>query len=389
MTRALVFALGLLTAFGPLTMDLYLPGMPSLVADLGTTDAIGQLTMSACMIGLALGQLVLGPMSDRYGRRRPMLIGVAAFAVVSVMCAIAPTVELLIAARFAQGLTGAAGIVIGRAVVRDLSSGAEAARAFSALGAVMGIAPVIAPLLGGALLLWMDWRGLYVALAVIGALLLLLAWRMVPESLGQEHRHTGGVLAQLAGMARIAGNRRFLAMALALAFMSTGLFTYISMSSLVLQHDFGLSVQGYAILFAVNAVGIVIGTRLNARIVHRFGPLRLALVGVSIAAAASVVLALSAALGMPLPVLCVAMFFAVCLHGAGLANITAVALEPITVGTGAASAILGTLQFLLGAVIPPLVSAGGTSATLMGACMAAGLLVSLVLLTAGSRARPR
>ncbi|GGH45307.1 multidrug effflux MFS transporter [Microbacterium album] len=377
----MVVALGLLSAFGPLSMDLYLPALPALVADLRIPDPLGQATMSANMVGLAAGQLLLGPLSDRFGRRRPMLIGLAAFAVLSLACAFAPTIETLLIARAAQGIAGSAGIVIARAVVRDMFTGEESARAFAMLAAVVAIMPIIAPLLGGGLLLVTDWRGLFVALAGIGVLLLALAWITVPDTLAPEHRHAGGVSEQLSEMGRMVRNHRFALSALALGLAGLGLFSYISMGPIVLQEQYGLSPQAFSLVMTVNAVGILIGTQISRRIVGRFGVARLAVGSVAVGAVGATAFTVVALLGLPLPVLLVPLFGTILVHGAMLANVTALALAPFSRGAGAASALLGMTQFGMGALVPPLVSLGGTSAPLMGVCMAAGMLLSLVLLS--------
>ncbi|WP_345751354.1 Bcr/CflA family efflux MFS transporter [Microbacterium rhizophilus] len=384
-SRGLLIALGVLSAFGPLSMDLYLPSLPSLIRDFGTSDSLGQATMSASMIGLAGGQLLLGPLSDRFGRRRPMLIGVGAFALLSLACAAAPSIEILLVARVLQGVAGAAGIVIGRAIVRDLYDGEGAAKAFALLAAIVAIMPVIAPLLGGALLLVTDWRGLFVVLAAIGALLSALAWRVVPDTLAAENRHADGVLDQLRAMGRIARDGRFALTALALASGGLGIFSYISMGPIALQEQHGLSPQAFALVMGVNALGIMTGAQISRRLVGRI-PLRALAIGcVAIGAAGAGILTLLAALDLPLPALLVPLFAAIFIHGAMLANVTALALAPFSRGAGAASALLGTLQFATGAIVPPLVSLGGVSTVLMGASMTTGFVLSLVLLVAAAR----
>jgi len=379
-SRMLLVALGALSAFGPLSMDLYLPVLPSLAQDLETTDALAQLTMSACLIGLALGQLIYGPVSDRIGRRVPLLIGVAGFMVMSLVCAVAPTIELLIVARFLQGLGGAAGIVVSRAIVRDIYGGRDAARVFSILMAITGIAPVLAPLAGGALSFVMDWRGIFVVLAGIGLAILILAWLVVPDSLQEEHRHRGGLAAQSREMGSLLGHRSFMAYVVAIGLAGAGLFTYISMSSLVFQEQYGLSPQAFSLVFAINSVGIVIGTQVNRSLVRRFTLSAIALAALGLAVIAALSLTVAAWLGLAIIALLVPLFVATMAQGAIGPDITAIALEPYARGAGAAAAILGTVQFLIGAIIPPLASIGGTSAIVMGVTMTACLLAALVVL---------
>lgn len=379
-SRGLVLILGALSAFAPLSIDLYLPSLPALVADLGASDAMGQATMSATLLGLAAGQLFLGPLSDRIGRRLPLLVGIGAFVVMSLLCVVAPSIEVLLLARLGQGLAGSAGIVVCRAVVRDLFSGADAARAFATLAAVVAIAPVIAPMLGGGLLLVTDWRGLFVVLAVIGAVLFVLAFVAVSDTLAPENRTAAGIRVQFVEMGRVLRNGRFVLMTLALGLASLGLFSYVSMAPIVLQDQFGLTPQLFSLVFAVNAGGIVVGTQISRRLVGRIPVSTLARVCVGVGAVGATTFAIMALCGMPLLALLVPLFIAILSHGAILANVTAVALAPFTRGAGTASAVLGAFQFAMGAAVPPLASIGGVNVILMGACMASGLLLALVLL---------
>src|SRR6266702_1585310 len=199
----LVFILGALTAFGPFAIDMYLPALPALSRDFGTGAAQTQLTLSACLLGLALGQVIAGPLSDELGRRRPLLVGLAAYALASLLCVVAPSVYVLVALRFIQGLAGAAGIVIARAVVRDLHSGVAAARFFSLLMLVNGLAPILAPIFGGLLLRFTSWRGVFIILAIIGTLLLLSAATSLGETLPPERRQSGGIRITLATFYRL------------------------------------------------------------------------------------------------------------------------------------------------------------------------------------------
>jgi DHA1 family bicyclomycin/chloramphenicol resistance-like MFS transporter len=266
-----VLALGGLSTFGPLSLDLYLPALPRLTADLGTTEALGQASMSVCMIGLAVGQLLVGPFSDRIGRRRPLLVGVALYAVTSLLCAFAPTIEALLVLRLIGGLAGAVGLVVSRAMVRDLYSGDAAARAFALLMVVGGMAPVIAPVLGSQLLRITDWRGLFVALALIGAVLLLAALTQ-RETLPLARRRAGGFADTSRALAGVLRDRTFLVPTLILALVCCGMFVYIAMGSYVLQGaPYALGAQAYGIVFAVNAVGIALASRLSAALVRRIG----------------------------------------------------------------------------------------------------------------------
>ena len=402
--RSLLPALGALSAFGPLSMDLYIPALPQLGHDLATTDALAQVTMSACLIGLALGQLLWGPISDRYGRRRPMLWAVAGFAVASLACAFAPTVGILIAIRLVQGLCGAAGMAIARAVVHDMYQGAEATAGFATLTAISGAAPVLAPLLGGLLLSFTDWHGLFVALAVIGAGLLVTAALFVPETLTPAERTTGGLGNDLRGIGAALGNGPFMVFAITLGLATAGFFTYLQMSSFVLQNEYGVGAQGFAVIFAVNSAGIVLGARLSRRLARRPPRAsgtegrasgtergrRIVLWSLSLGTAAAAAVLLSALLHSTLPWLLAPLFLLVGLHGVNNPTLTALALGRIRKGAGSASAVLGTLAALLGALVPPLLSRAGVSAALMGATMLvafAGALLVLAIAGRGPRSR--
>lgn len=380
-------ALGALIAFGPISLDVYLPSLPHLGAEFGAPESLTQLTMSACMIGLALGQLLWGPISDRFGRRTPLLLSISGFAITSVLCAFASTMEMLIGIRVLQGLCGAAGMVIARAVVHDLFSGAEAVAAYSTLAAVMGVAPVLAPLLGGAVEAFSDWRGVFVALAVIGILLLAVAALGVPETLDAGDRTSGGIGSDLKGIGSSLRNGSFLTAAVTLAIASVALFSYLQLSPFVLQTQYGLSAQGFAIVFAANAVGITLAANLNRRLARRVPGARIVRWSLAVGAAGALALTLAGASGSPLPWVLMPLFVGLSVHGLNNPALTAIALGHIRRAAGSASAVMGTLAMLLGAFVPPLVSLVGASATVLGATMLASLGLALVLVLV-TRRRP-
>ncbi|UJP11762.1 multidrug effflux MFS transporter [Microbacterium sp. KUDC0406] len=377
--RSLMLALGALTAFGPISLDVYLPSLPQLGTDLGASESLTQFTMSACMIGLAVGQLLWGPISDRYGRRMPLIIAVGGFVITSVLCALAPTIGVLIAIRLVQGLCGAGGMVIARAVVHDLFSGAEAMAAFSTLAAVMGVAPVLAPLIGGAVVTFSDWRGVFVALAIIGALLLAVSVLFVPESLPGGGRTSGGIRNDFRGIGSALADRGFMLTALTLSLAGIVLFTYLQLSPFVLQTQYGLSAQGFAAVFAANSLGILGAAQLNRRLAGRVPGERMVRLALTVGLAAAIAMLLAAVTSSALPWLLAPLFVAVSTHGVNNPALTALALGRITRGAGSASAVLGTMTLLVGALVPPLVSSFGVSATLLGATMVAALAAALVL----------
>src|SRR4030088_1772039 len=262
--------LGGLSAFGPLSIDMYLPALPAMTGDLHSADTTLQLTLTAFYIGIAIGPIVIGPLSDAMGRRRPLVAGLALYVIGSVLCAISPTAELLIVARVVQAIGAAAGIVIARATVRDLFSGTAMTKFFSMLMLVNGLAPILAPIVGGQVLTMTSWRGVFVVLSVFGAVLLAVVTVALPEPLPVEFRTPARPSSILRTYARLLTDRTFIGYALACGLMFAGLFAYISGSSFVLQGVYGLSPQAYSLVFGLNGVGIVLVGQLNGRIVGRF-----------------------------------------------------------------------------------------------------------------------
>src|SRR3954447_522533 len=268
----MIVLLGALSTFGPLSMDMYLPGLPALTQDLSAPAWAAQLTITTCMAGLAAGQLVAGPLSDALGRRRPLLAGLFAYAVASVLCSLAPSTWWLLGLRLVQGLAGAAGIVIARAVVRDSYGGASAARVYSLLMLVAGLAPILAPLVGGQLLHITDWRGVFLALAAVGLGLLVAAVRWLAESLAPELRHGGGLVAPLHVFGTLLRDRGFVGYVLAMGLSFSAMAVYIGGSSFVLEDVYGMSPQLFSLTFAINAAGIIAASQLGGRVVERVGP---------------------------------------------------------------------------------------------------------------------
>ncbi|MFE1440823.1 multidrug effflux MFS transporter [Streptomyces sp. NPDC058739] len=357
------FVLGGLTATPPLAMDMYLPALPEVARVLHAPAATVQLTLTACLAGMALGQLVVGPMSDRWGRRRPLLAGLAVYVVATVLCAVAPTVEVLVACRLAQGLAGAAGIVVARAVVRDLYDGVAMARFFSTLMLISGAAPIVAPLIGGQVLRVTDWRGVFVVLAVIGVLLLGLVWTRLPETLAPEERHRGGIGETLRSIRGLLADGPFTRYTLVGSFAFAALFAYISASPFVVQEIHGASAQTFSLLFGLNSVGLVAAGQFNGKVLVG----RVRLERVLVAGLAVAVLAAGALLLMSLGVfgatglvpVAAALFVLVTSMGVILPNAQSLALLRTRHSAGSASALIGTSSFLVGAVASPLVGIAG------------------------------
>jgi DHA1 family bicyclomycin/chloramphenicol resistance-like MFS transporter len=387
----LVVLLGALSAFGPLSMDMYLPGLPSMARDLSAPAWAAQLTITTSMLGLAGGQLVAGPISDALGRRRPLLAGVAAYAVASLLCALAPNIWLLLVLRLVQGAAGAAGIVIARAIVRDLHEGVAAARFFALLMLVSGLAPILAPIVGGQLLHVTDWRGIFVVLAGIGALLLLAAWWALGETLAPAARHGGGLVATLGVFGGLVHDRVFLGYTLAMGLSFGAMAAYIAGSPFVLQDIHGVSPQLFSALFALNAAGIIAASQISRGLVGRYGPRRLLIVGVSAGALGGLGTLVSVVFGGGLAGLLPSLFVLVASIGLVLPNATALALADHPRTAGSASALLGLSQFAIGAVAAPLAGVGGSHTALPMGIVAAVLpiaaLACLLLLARPSVAR--
>lgn len=378
-TLRAMLVLGMLEAFGPLSMDLYLPQLPQLAASLDTTEALAQVTMSACMIGLGLGQLVAGPLSDRLGRRLPLLIGVAAFAVLSAVCAVAPTIELLLVARFLQGLAGSAGIVICLAIARDQFEGVELSRMLSLLFLVSGTAPIIAPVVGGQLARIMDWRGIFGVLAGIGVILLLVVVFLLPETLRPEARHGGGLRALRAHAGAVLGDRLFAAVLCASAGAGVAFFTYLSMSSFVLQDEFGLSPQSFSLAFAAGALASIVGSQSSRLVVRRFGPLRVYLGGVTATLVATTTFLVLALSGTGVAGVVAALVGFMLCAGLGGPNGQTLALAHHGARAGTASALLGMSSFLFGPVLAPVAAGiGGTNAVTMAVTMTLAAAVAAI-----------
>ncbi|MFF9483941.1 multidrug effflux MFS transporter [Streptomyces sp. NPDC014676] len=374
--------LGGLTATPPLAMDMYLPALPAVTRSLHAPAATVQLTLTACLAGMALGQMVVGPMSDRWGRRRPLLIGLAVYVVATALCAFAPTVELLVAFRLAQGLAGAAGIVIARAVARDLYDGVAMARFFSTLMLISGVAPIVAPLIGGQILRVTDWRGVFVVLTVVGALLTAVVWAKLPETLAPADRHGGGIGDVLGSMRRLLADRAFTGYMLAGGFAFASLFAYVAASPFVMQEIYGASPQTFSLLFGLNSIGLMIMGQVNGKIlvgrVRLDKALGLGLVVVVVAAVVLLLMSLGVFGEVGLVPMAAALFVLMSAMGVTLPNTQTLALMRTKHAAGSASALLGTTSFLIGAIASPLVGiAGEDTAVPMAVVQLVAALVAL------------
>jgi len=386
----LVVVLGSVNAIGPLSIDMYLPAFPEIAREFDTAASSVQLTLTACVAGLALGQLVIGPLSDRVGRKLPLVAAMATYAVASLLCATATSIGALIALRFVQGLAGAGGIVIARAVVRDLHSGVAAVRLFSSLMLVTGLAPILAPVVGAQLLALTSWEGIFVTLAVLSALITTLAAFGLPETLPPERRSTQGLRRTLRTMGSLLRDRTFIGHGLASGLTFGALFAYISGSSFVLQGIYGMSPQLYSLAFAMNGLGLIAASQVNARLVGRVGPTRLLRRALACVLTSAVTLLVVVSVGgLSVWALLVPMFVIVSSLAFVLPNATALALADHPEVAGTASALLGVVQFMVGAVAAPLVGVGGPeTAVPMGAVMVVLALGAVAAQRATGRRRP-
>jgi MFS transporter, DHA1 family, multidrug resistance protein len=348
----LILILGALTAFGPFSVDMYLPSFPELARDLNASAAAVQVTLSAFLVGLAGGQLILGPVSDRFGRRVPLIVGLILYSLASVACANAPNIESLWVARFAQSIGACAMLVIARAAVRDLYHGAEAARFFSLLMLVLGMAPVIGPPLGAFILENFGWRWIFWMLGAMSAAALVAVSLGLPETLTPNRRSRTGIAGALKAYATLLRDRRFLAPTLAADCVFAGLFAFIAGGPFVFIELYGLSPQLFGLLFSINAIGLLIASQVNAHIVVRFGPARMLTAALLIYFAGAVVLAINAftgfggVLGLAVP-----LFVAFSMVGIAPTNAMALAQEHYPHAAGSAAALFGSIQFGIGAAV--------------------------------------
>lgn len=382
-TPAVLLVLGLLSAIAPFATDLYLPAFPQMTVDLSASATSVQLTLTAFLVGVTIGQLVLGPLSDRLGRIAPLVAGGALCVAASTVAATAPTVEVLVVARLLQGLGGAAGMVIGRAVITDLATGRAAARAFSLMMMVGGVAPVIAPVIGGLLVQPLGWRGLLGIVLALSAVMLAAVVLLLRETHPRDRRIAARARR---GTSRALRSRSFISYAVAFGFAFAAMMAYISASPFVYQDMIGMGELAYGVAFGVNAAGLIVSSAISARLAQKVEPARLVRTGVSVLVGASLALMALAVTAAPAWTLAVPLFFAVVSLGPVLGNATALALSAARHATGSASAVIGALQFGLAAAVSPLVSLGGTSTAVP---LAIVMSIAAVIALAGSLTAPR
>jgi len=371
--------LGSLAAMGPLTIDMYLPSFPTIVSYFETTATYVQVSLTACLLGIGLGQLILGPMSDVHGRKKPLLIALIAYFVASVLCVFSPNIGFFIAARFLQGFAAAAGIVISRAVVRDLYSGRELTKFFALLMLINNLAPILAPVLGGGILAFTEWTGVFTVLSAIGFLLFVIVlWRM-DETLPEELRVPSNLSHTLKNFLSLLKNRQFMGYALAQGFIMAGIFAYVAGTPFVYQNIYGVSPQTFSILFGMNGFGLIIGAQVVGRLTGVVSEKRFLESGLFISITSGTLLLIAVLMNGPLITIVVPIFFFVASIGVISTSSFSLAMEKQGHIAGSASALLGLLPFILGAITAPLVGiAGEETAIPMGAIIFASSLIAVL-----------
>lgn len=368
----LILILGALSAFGPLSLDMYLPSLPALARDMDTSASQAQLSLTFCLLGLALGQLLAGPLSDVRGRRGPLLASLAVYFAASLACVYSPGIWVFCALRLVQGLAGAAGIVLSKAVVRDMYTGTELTRCFAMLMLVNGAAPVLAPVLGAQLLSWTSWRGVFLILAAIGAVMLASVWLWLPETLPRERRARGGLPHTLSAFRSLLQDRRFVGLALSQGFMYAAMFAYIAGSPFVLQELYGVSPQVFSLVFAVNGLGIILAGQTAGKLAGRVREERLFAAGIGMGLVGGLGLLVSILADAGLAAILCCLFLVVSSIGIASTSGTSLAMEHYGHAAGSASALLGLVSFIAGGIVSPLVGLGG-----QGTALPMGVLIAI------------
>ncbi|MCW2560178.1 MAG: drug resistance transporter, Bcr/CflA subfamily [Mycobacterium sp.] len=385
----MIVVLGLLVALGPLTIDMYLPALPRIADELSVSSSVAQLTLTGTLAGLALGQLIVGPLSDSLGRRRPLMAGIVLHMLASLVCLIAPNIVVLGAARSLQGVGAAAAMVVAIAIVGDLFTDTAAATVMSRLMLVLGVAPVVAPSLGAAVLLKASWHWVFAVLVVLAGLLLLLAVLALPETLPKSHRRPLKVKGILATYGSLFRDKRFVVLVVVAALGMSGLFAYIAGASFVLQGRYGLDQQEFALVFGAGAVALIGTTQLNVVLLRRFTPATIVVWALTASALLGATFVGLAAAGVGgLPAFVVPVWAILAAMGLVIPNAPALALSRHQEAAGTAAAVLGAGQFGLGAAVAPLVGVLGNDELALAVVMTAGVVVALLaLLVVGVRDR--
>ena len=382
-----VIMLGALACLPALTVDMYLPALPQVASDLGASDPLVQLTVSCMLVGGALGQLVIGPLTDRFGRRLPLMIGIGMHVLVSLACALVDDVYMLVGLRLVQGFFNSAASVAAMATVRDRFAGAEAARILSRLMLVIGVAPMLAPSLGSIVLEAFTWRWIFVVLALIGASLAVIVFFVMPETNPAARRTTGGASSVLRGYRTLLRDRHFMALALIPGLGMGVVMSYVVGSPFVFQQGYGLTHGQFSLLFAINGLGLVLSAQVNASLVRRVAPIRLlrtALVAQLVMSALLVVVAVTQLGG--LIGLLAALWLVLAFQGLIPANASALALSRHGEIAGTSAAMIGAVQSLLAGLVSPIVGLLGSDTTAMSSVMLGACVTAFAVLAVATPA---
>lgn len=370
--------LGALAAIAPLSTDMYLPALPSMMKAFGVTPSVIQLSLTACMAGMAVGQIIVGPISDEAGRRKPLVIGMGIFTLSSVGCILSTNIVIFLLFRLIQGCAGGAGIVLSRAIARDICKGTALTRLFSMLMLVNGIAPILAPVIGGQILRFAPWEGVFLLIAVVGLILTISAAAM-RETLSVRRRNAGGILSGLKGFTALFSQRYFMGHCLMQCFGFAAFFSYISASSFVFQNVYGVSPQTFSLIFGINGIGLMISGALTGRLTGRVADWKILRTSLLVAAAGSILLLAAFLAAAPLPVVLVILFFTVATLSMMSTSSFSLAMQSQGRSAGSASALIGFFSMISGAVMAPVVGiAGDHTALPMGIVMVIGEVGALV-----------
>ncbi len=370
--------LGSLSLLGPFTIDTYLPSFPTIVGDLNTTASLVQLSLTTCLLGLGAGQLIIGPMSDVIGRRKPLLIFLSLYLLASLVCSVAPNIYALLASRFVQGFAAAGGLVISRAIVRDLYSGRELTKFFATLMLVGNLGPIIAPIAGGAILTFANWKVVFLFLAFVSLILIVVVSFKLEETLPAEKRIPSNFRNVVGNFGTLLKDSEFTGYAFAQGFTMAGIFAYVSGISFVYQNIYGVSPQVFSLLFGVNGLGLIVGTQIVGR-VSVISERAFLKIGLAISNSAAVLLLIALLLKAPLIAVAIPIFFFVTSISIIATSAFSLAMETKGHMAGSASALLGVLPFLLGSLTAPLVGiAGENSAIPMGVVILSASLLAFL-----------
>ncbi|WDL87866.1 Bcr/CflA family multidrug efflux MFS transporter [Priestia aryabhattai] len=356
----LAILLGSLGLLGPFTIDTYLPSFPTIVKDFHTTASLVQISLTACLLGLGAGQLFIGPLSDVKGRRKPLLLFLCLYLLASLTCSFSPNIYFLIVARFVQGFSAAGGLVVSRAIVRDLFSGKELTKFFTLIVLVGNLGPIVAPIAGGAILSFTKWNGVFIVLACIGAILIFMVSLKLPETLPPEKRVPSNLPQLMSNFGSLFKEREFMGYAFTQGFTTAGIFAYVSGIPFVYQNIYHVSPQQFSLLFGVNGLGLIIGSRLVGRLADYISERTFLKIGLGISIAAGAMLLIALLLKASLIAVAIPIFFFV--SSISIIGTTSFALAIESQGhiAGSASALLGLLPFVLGSLSAPLVGIAGS-----------------------------